>query len=169
MSLPTITAELAGWIPLVYFDERTALGCELVSKKCSEHAVPVIHCNFTVAKPFVRHCLHVDIFHAHIIILLGYRSRFLMQEVFSEVCKATMQFCDLDSLFLVVLRAVRHAAELLLCFCKAFLNPCKETFFSAVASVAVTVQSIRLIIQSKDFIIINSKRSHSRSVILEQN
>ena len=87
-------AVLAGRIPSINADKSFPSLLKLVLQEPGKDPPSVVHGCLSIAKAFVGHRLHVQVFDAYNVILIGYLSTKFMQVILPLICGVTIDLID---------------------------------------------------------------------------
>ena len=102
--VPTTTAQLTARKEAVHFDEASAFLFQFIGEHVPEHTESIVQSRFSDAESFIRHRPHIKVFHADIIVLIGYLSRLFLQIILPLVCYMSLELCDTETCFLMPVR-----------------------------------------------------------------
>ena len=109
-------ADLAAGIPLAYFYQLLSPVFQFVLQHIQEHSIAIIQRGLPIFESSVAHCTHIQIFHTHYKISIGYLGTLFMKKIFSLVGCLTIYAGNSLLLFFIVSASNLFVFQLLLVF-----------------------------------------------------
>ena len=125
----TTAAGLGAGIPAVNTDQFLPGAFHFICQKIREHS-PAIVMNTLSKTHILAHFFHIQIFHAHDIIGIGYLPRLLMQKILSLMCDMGMDPCHFLLLLFITVTPLFAVAQFTLLPCQPFFIFLKNPAFS---------------------------------------